>query len=69
MTLRIKKDESEGAVRLQFGSGEFLDRMSIVTENPDKVFAVIGPFDNHGDKPSLEGALTMLLRGFNVEQM
>jgi len=68
MTLRIKRDESDGAVRLGFGDGEHLHRMSLVTENPNRVFAVIGPFEGHMDKMDLQNALTMLLRGANVAQ-
>lgn len=66
MGLRVLKNESEGAVRLQFGSGEHLSRMTIATDNPGKVFAVVGPFDGHMDKMELQRALEMLLRGANV---
>jgi hypothetical protein len=33
----------------------------------DKVFAVIGPFENFDDKPELQRALKMLLRGWNIK--
>lgn len=67
MALRFKKNESEGAVRLGYTDGENLHRAGLVTDNPGKVFAVIGPFDGHMDKPELQKALDMLLRGFNIE--
>ncbi len=35
-------------------------------EHPDKVFAVIGPFEGFDDKPALREALKMLLRGWNI---
>lgn len=38
-----------------------------VTKNPGKVFAVIGPFDNHTDKGDLQDMLETLLRGYNTE--
>lgn len=38
-----------------------------MTEHKGKVFAVIGPFDSHMDKPELQDALRMLLRGYNIE--
>jgi len=38
-----------------------------MTEHKGKVFAVIGPFDSHMDKPDLQDALRMLLRGYNIE--
>ena len=39
----------------------------VVTENPGKVFAVIGPFDGHMDKEDLQLMLYTTLRGFNLE--
>jgi hypothetical protein len=39
-----------------------------VEKNPGKVFAVIGPFDNHTDRPALMDALDLLVRGFNLEE-
>ena len=48
----------------------------IYSDNPDvvkldvfagKVFAVIGPFDGFRDKQDLQGALMLLLRGYNLE--
>lgn len=39
----------------------------VVTKNPNKVFAVIGPFDSHTDKPLLQDALELVLRGYNLE--
>lgn len=68
MALRIKKGASEGAVRLCYGCGEALHRVAVVEDNPKKVFAVIGPFDGHMDKPKLQDVLLLLCRGFNVEQ-
>lgn len=39
----------------------------VVTENPGKVFAVIGPFDGFSDKMELQHMLETLLRGWNVK--
>jgi hypothetical protein len=36
-------------------------------EHKRKVFAVIGPFNGHLDKPELKRAIEMVLRGWNVE--
>lgn len=36
-------------------------------EHRGKVFAIIGPFDDHMDKPELQKTLQMLLRGYNIE--
>ena len=36
-------------------------------EHKGKVFAVIGPFDDHMDKPELQNLLQTILRGYNVE--
>lgn len=38
----------------------------VVNDNTDKVFCVIGPFENFGDKADLERALEMVVRGFNL---
>ena len=38
-----------------------------VTKNPDKIFAVIGPFDSHSDKADLQDMLETVLRGYNLE--
>jgi len=38
-----------------------------MTEHKGGVFAVIGPFDSFMDKPDLQDALRMLLRGYNIE--
>jgi hypothetical protein len=54
-------------VRLVYGDGEYLSGMDHVKNNPGKVFAVIGPFDEHTDKTDLQDALLMLCRGFNIE--
>lgn len=40
----------------------------IMSEYPGKVFAVIGPFDSHTDKPELQDMLTTVCRGFNLEE-
>ena len=36
-------------------------------EHKDKIFAVIGPFEDFGDKAALQDALRMLLRGWNIQ--
>jgi hypothetical protein len=55
-------------VRLIYGDGEHLSGMDHVKNNPGKVFAVIGPFDQHTDKPELQDMLQTVCRGYNVEQ-
>lgn len=39
-----------------------------VRKNPGKVFAVIGPFDDHADKSDLMAALEITVRGYNLEE-
>jgi hypothetical protein len=56
-------------VRCIFGEGEHLNGVDSVTKNPGKVFAVIGPFDGHTDKPDLQDALEVLLRGYNLAEL
>jgi hypothetical protein len=55
-------------VRLIFGDGEYAAGMDHVKQNPGKVFAVIGPFDDHTDKPELQNALATFCRGWNLEE-
>lgn len=55
-------------VRIIWGDGKFLDRLDHASESPDKVFAVIGPFDSHIDKSDLQKALVFVCRGFNTER-
>lgn len=43
------------------------ERTDLFRDNKGKVFCIIGPFENHGDKMELECAMTMLVRGFNVQ--
>lgn len=38
-----------------------------VKKNPGKVFAVIGPFENHTANQDLMDALQIFLRGYNLE--
>lgn len=40
--------------------------VDVVTKNPGKVFAVIGPFDEHTDKADLQDMLQVVLRGYNL---
>lgn len=42
-------------------------RVDVITKNPGKVFAVIGPFDDHTDKGDLQDMLETILRGYNLE--
>lgn len=65
MTLKFKPKTRQ--VRLVYGDGEYLSGMDHVRKNPGKVFAVIGPFDDHVDKPGLQNTLETLLRGYNLE--
>ena len=39
-----------------------------VVKNPGKVFAVVGPFENHAQPSALMDALEYLARGFNLEE-
>ena len=57
-----------GQVRLIYGDGEYLSGMNHVRSNPGKVFAVIGPFDEHTDKVRLQDMLLTICRGYNTEQ-
>lgn len=54
-------------VRLVYGDGEHLSGMDHVKTNPGKVFAVIGPFDEHTDKSELQDMLETVCRGYNTE--
>lgn len=65
MVLKFKPKAAQ--VRLVFGDGEYLSGMAHVKANPNKVFAVIGPFDNHTDKPALQDMLEVVCRGYNLE--
>jgi hypothetical protein len=51
------------AVRMVFADSP--ERTDLFRENPGKVFCIIGPFEDHMDKPTLEEALTFVVRGFN----
>lgn len=53
------------AVRMVFADSP--ERTDLFRENKGKVFCMIGPFENHLDKPDLERALTMVCRGFNLK--
>jgi hypothetical protein len=64
MALTFKPKNEQ--VRLIFGDAEYLSGMDHVTKNPGKVFAVIGPFDAHTDKPELQDILQIVCRGFNT---
>jgi hypothetical protein len=52
-------------IRIIYTDGEHLNRVDSVKSNPGKVFAVVGPFDNHNDKVDLQNLLETLLRGYN----
>ena len=62
--LRWKPKERQ--VRIIYSDGP--GRVDSVEKNPGKVFAVIGPFDNHTDRPELMDALDLLVRGYNLEE-
>jgi hypothetical protein len=68
MGAALKFKRREDRVRIIYGDGEHLSGMDHVRENPGKVFAVIGPFDGHTDKPELQDMLQTLLRGFNLDE-
>lgn len=63
----LKWKPHDKRVRIIYGDGEYLSGMDHVANNPGKVFAVIGPFDNHTDKGDLQDALETFLRGYNLE--
>lgn len=63
MALKYKKQQ----VRIIYGDGFALHRMDHAQANPNKVFAVIGPFEGHTDKTDLQDMLETLLRGYNTE--
>lgn len=64
----LKFKPKDRQVRLIFGDGEYLSGMDHVQNNPGKVFAVIGPFDGHTDKPDLQDMLRLVCRGYNLEE-
>lgn len=53
-------------VRVIFGEGAHLSGMDHVRQQPGKVYAVIGPFEDHCDKGELQDMLTTVLRGYNT---
>lgn len=68
MASALKWKPYDKRVRLLFGDGEALSGMDHVKSNPGKVFAVIGPFDGHTDKPDLQDMLEAICRGYNLER-
>lgn len=54
-------------VRMVFTSGDAVSKPEIVRDNPDKIFAIIGPFSSHTACIELQKALVMLLRGYNTK--
>jgi hypothetical protein len=62
----LKWKPKEQQVRLIWSDGP--GRVDSVEKNPGKVFAVIGPFENHAQPPELMNALEMLVRGYNLEE-
>ena len=69
------KDEPRRPTALQFKPAEKRVRMilsddpggvDVVAKNPGKVFAVIGPFDEHTDKADLQDMLETICRGWNL---
>lgn len=61
------KPKSE-QVRVVMGEAMHLTGMDHVQKHPDKLFMVIGPFSDFTDKPGLQDALIMVLRGYNLEE-
>lgn len=55
----------KNSVRMVFTDGP--GNNGVVNDNPGKVFCVIGPFENFGDRPELEQALELLIRGYNLD--
>jgi hypothetical protein len=52
-------------VRLIYGDGSELSKLDHVRDAQDRVFAVIGPFKRHTDKPKLQKWLEDACRKFN----
>jgi hypothetical protein len=44
------------------------DPGGVMPEHKGKIFCVIGPFDDHCDKGTLQNMLTTILRGYNLEE-
>lgn len=65
MTLKFKSKSRQ--VRIIYSDGEALSGVDSVKKNPGKVFAAIGPFDDHMDKQELMDALEFVCRGWNTE--
>ena len=61
MTLVFKPKKDR--VRLIYTDGPG----KVMPEYKGKVFAVIGPFEDHMDKPRLMDALEIVCRGYNTE--
>lgn len=51
-------------VRLVYGDGESLSEMDHVRKARHKVFAVIGPFESHMDKPGLQEMILAAMREY-----
>ncbi len=64
MGLRWKPEREQ--VRIQYSDAP--ERGDLVRENGGKIFAVVGPFDDFTDKPDLQRALQLLLRGWNLQE-
>lgn len=58
----------EEQVRVIITQGEHVSRSNLVTENPGKLFMVIGPFDSFSDKDELSHAVELVCRGYNLER-
>ena len=68
MSAGLKFKPKSELVRIIYGEGKYLSGTDHAKENPDKVFAVIGPFETHTDKSDLQDALMFVLRGYNTEE-
>lgn len=60
MALKFKPESEQ--IRCVYSDGPD----QAMPEHKGKVFAVIGPFKDFTDKPALQDALRMLLRGWNI---
>lgn len=60
-----KRRKGRTPVRIIYTSADNVHRVDSVQENPNAIFAVVGPFAEHTSEPELQDALTGILRKHN----
>ena len=55
-------------MRIIYTAGDDVGRVDSVTLDPDKIFAVIGPFESHMDAPELQEAIEAVCRQWLLKQ-